>query len=222
MTAPSPGKGIDWLAAQNGGQFDPLLFGDYRESQDAIIGDGDFNNGFFNDAFPYDFGSPLNFDLSSPKVQQQPVAVQSQPQGQAQPASRKCLANAEKIREGVDDDYGLPTTQPIANTMSRARQPGDKTATEMLSANTIWNQLQHNKDFQDGKFDLDALCSELRSKAKCSESGVVVPASEVDVAFAKLSGQPGRCPQLVWSKEYVDETMNKLSGGTSNWGGMGL
>jgi len=55
-------NGIDWLANQNGGQFDPLLFGNYRESQAAVVGDGDFTGGFFNEAFPYtDFGSPFNF-----------------------------------------------------------------------------------------------------------------------------------------------------------------
>ena len=51
-------NGIDWLVQQNGGQFDPVLFGDYRESQDAITS-GDYS--FFNDAFPvYIFNSPLN------------------------------------------------------------------------------------------------------------------------------------------------------------------
>ena len=144
------------------------------------------------------------------------------PQTQAQPASKTCLANAEKIREGLDDDYGPPTTQAASNTLSHATTSDSKTASELLSANTIWNQLQNNKDFQDGKFDLDALCGELRAKAKCSESGVVVPANEVDLAFAKLGGQPGKCPQLVWSKDYIDETMMKLGGNKSNWGGMGI
>lgn len=51
--------GFDWMAQQNGGQFDPVLFGDYRDPQDNIL-----NNSFgdyFNDAFPsYDFTSPYN------------------------------------------------------------------------------------------------------------------------------------------------------------------
>ena len=59
----SPGadiNGIDWLAQQNGGQFDPVLFGDYRDPQDNILNNtyGDF----FNEAFhsPQDFNSPYN------------------------------------------------------------------------------------------------------------------------------------------------------------------
>ena len=50
-------NGIDWMAQQNGGLFDPVLFGDYRDPQDNIL-----NNGFFNDAFPLqdDFGTPYN------------------------------------------------------------------------------------------------------------------------------------------------------------------
>ncbi|PGH02237.1 hypothetical protein AJ79_07686 [Helicocarpus griseus UAMH5409] len=50
--------GFDWLAQQNGGQFDPVLFGDYRDPQDAVLAQ-DFGT-FFNDAFPLpDLGSPL-------------------------------------------------------------------------------------------------------------------------------------------------------------------
>ena len=48
------------------------------------------------------------------------------------------------------------------------------------------NQLQSNPDFQDGKFDLDGLCSELRAKARCSESGVMVDQDHVDAALRKL------------------------------------
>lgn len=59
-------KGIDYFATQNGGQFDPVLFGDYRDSQAAIVGDGDFTGGFFNDALPsaVDFASPFNWDIN--------------------------------------------------------------------------------------------------------------------------------------------------------------
>jgi AP-1-like factor len=49
--------GIDWMVHQNGGQFDPVLFGDWREPQDAVLSQ-DFGS-FFNEAFPLpDLGSP--------------------------------------------------------------------------------------------------------------------------------------------------------------------
>lgn len=47
-------------------------------------------------------------------------------------------------------------------------------------------ELQTNQDFVDGKFDLDSLCSELRTKAKCSESGMTIPKEHVDAALRKL------------------------------------
>lgn len=51
--------GIDWMAQQNGGTFDPVLFGDYRDPQENIMS-ADFGD-FFNDAFPaLDFGTPSN------------------------------------------------------------------------------------------------------------------------------------------------------------------
>lgn len=216
-------NGFEWMASENGGTFDPVLFGGYRDTQDAIVGDGDFNNGFFNEAFPYDVGSPFNFTGLSPKPvqqqqqQQQQPEVQQKTQGQAATASKSCLANAEKLREGLDDDYGLPPTtinpaavdKPIKN--------------EMLSCNTIWSHLSETQEFKDGKFDLDSLCSELRAKAKCSESGVVVPASEVDLAFKKLTGhQAEQAPSLVWDRNHVDDALKRLGGSSTNWGGMGL
>ena len=52
-------NGINWLAQQNNNSFDPILFGDYRETQDNILSQ-DFG-AFFNDAYPLpDLGSPLH------------------------------------------------------------------------------------------------------------------------------------------------------------------
>ena len=57
--AKTPGSDFNWLAEQNGGSFDPVLFGEYRDPQDAVVGQ-DFGT-FFNDAFPLpDLGSPFN------------------------------------------------------------------------------------------------------------------------------------------------------------------
>ncbi|KAM0740773.1 hypothetical protein ACQRIT_005957 [Beauveria bassiana] len=50
---------LDWLAQQNGGQFDPQLFNDYREPQQNILSNPSFDD-FFNDAFDADFLTPFN------------------------------------------------------------------------------------------------------------------------------------------------------------------
>lgn len=224
--------GFDFYAAQNGGQFDPVLFGDYRESQDAIVGDGDFNSGFFDAAFPYDLNSPFNLtDFSSPKPAQQPSA------------SRNLLAEVEKCREGADDDVYLSNASNQVQTKQQANEMSLKTAEKMLNCNTIWyvdlgvtvivyvgltpyrSQLQSNQDFQDGKFDLDNLCAELRAKAKCSESGVTVPSEYVDAAFKKLSGPAEQNPldeyhathsqkgiDYLFNQYSVDEALRKLGG----------
>jgi len=52
-------SGINWLAQQNNNTFDPVLFGDYRETQENVLSQ-DFGS-FFNDAYPLpDLGSPLH------------------------------------------------------------------------------------------------------------------------------------------------------------------
>lgn len=64
----------------------------------------------------------------------------------------------------------------------------------MSSCLTIANlhlrdKLQDRPDFKDGSLDIDGLCSELRAKARCSESGVVIDQKDVDAA---LKGLPAK------------------------------
>ena len=55
-------NGIEWMAQQNGGNFDPVLFGDYRDPQETIMS-ADFGD-FFNDAFPItDFTNSSNMNV---------------------------------------------------------------------------------------------------------------------------------------------------------------
>lgn len=54
-------NGIDWFAQQNNNQFDPQLFGDYREPQENILSGDNYGDSFFADAFSLgDFTSPFN------------------------------------------------------------------------------------------------------------------------------------------------------------------
>jgi AP-1-like factor len=77
--------------------------------------------------------------------------------------------------------------------------------------------LQNNPDFQDGKFDLDQLCSELRTKAKCSETGMMVPKEHVDKALAKLGSKDTSSrfvtehPYLTFDSNGLDDLMKKFS-----------
>jgi AP-1-like factor len=48
------------------------------------------------------------------------------------------------------------------------------------------DKLSNRPDFKDGTIDIDNLCSELRSKARCSESGVVVDHKDVEQALLRL------------------------------------
>jgi AP-1-like factor len=53
------------------------------------------------------------------------------------------------------------------------------------------DKLQDRDDFKDGSLDIDGLCSELRSKARCSESGVVIDQKDVDSALKRLPPKRG-------------------------------
>jgi AP-1-like factor len=227
--------------------FDPVLFGDYRDtSQDNMFGGADFSNDFFNDALnqsaPIDYSSPSNLfgilqNLPQPSPQ---MSNNSAP-------SRNLMAEMDKTRDGGDDDYGLPASlqqNPSSTTATKKDSTG-----KLISCNNIWyvsaclalfftacqeanncnrTQLQSNPDFQDGKFDLDGLCSELRAKARCSESGVMVDQDHVDKALKKLgktkaenerdnSGPPEPEAQghIMFEQDSWDNVLKKLSGGAT-------
>ncbi|KAL1964733.1 hypothetical protein VTN77DRAFT_6600 [Rasamsonia byssochlamydoides] len=147
--APDQSLSFDWLAQQNGGNFDPVLFNDYREPQEAVLSQ-DFGT-FFNDAFPLpDLGSPFhNFnDVASPK--------------------KDLVA---EIDNKLDDDEEVV--------------PGEDKS-QMMDCTKIWDRLQSMEKFRNGEIDVDSLCTELRTKARCSEGGVVVNKKDVDDIMGRV------------------------------------
>lgn len=119
--------GIDWLANQNGGQFDPVLFNDYRESQDAIIGGGDFSGGLFDDTFGLpNLNNNFNFDLPQQNLFPTPAPIANKP---------NLMEQVEACRNGeVGENDGLiipaQDVQPIdAKKMEKA---------QMMTAHKIW------------------------------------------------------------------------------------
>lgn len=48
-------------------------------------------------------------------------------------------------------------------------------------------QIQTLPEFKDGTLDIDALCSEMKAKARCTESGAVVDRKDVDDIFNRAS-----------------------------------
>lgn len=112
--------------------FDPVLFGDYRESQDAILGGGDFTGGFFDEALnpAIDYSSPTNLFgiLQSPEQTNTSLSAPSTGAANAPSPSKNLMADMDKIRDGGDEDYGLPNTQPKKTDAS----------SKLISCNSIW------------------------------------------------------------------------------------
>jgi AP-1-like factor len=121
--------------------FDPVLFGDYRDtSQDNMFGGADFNNDFFNDALnqsgPIDYSSPSNlFGILQ-------TLPQPSPQTSNNPApSRNLMAEMDKTRDGGDDDYGLPASlqqNPPSQTTQQTTATKKDSTGKLISCNNIW------------------------------------------------------------------------------------
>ncbi|PWW80753.1 PAP1-domain-containing protein [Tuber magnatum] len=146
-----------WLTQQNGGNFDPVLFNDYRDPVNDI--NSGINMSFFDDAFAIpqtfstDLGSPLGLAQTSKKLD--------------------LLAEIDQINDADPDEEEeevVPADDPK----------------QMLSCNKIWDRISSHPRFVNGELDMDGLCSELRSKAKCSETGVVVAETDVQEVLTKV------------------------------------
>jgi len=194
--------GIDYLANQNGGQFDPVLFNDYRETQDAIIGAGDFTGGFFDDTFT--MPTNFNFDLSP-----QAMTIPQLPVPASKPSLMDQVDAARNGDVGENDGLGsLPVNMPA---MERS---------QMMTAHKVWSvwstsrlsyqplimyrtELQSCPKFKSGELDIDSLCSELSKKATCSETGLQIPKDVVEATLWKLAGdekESGKMMQDVFQK----------------------
>ncbi|MCJ1469547.1 DNA-binding transcription factor yap1 [Pseudocyphellaria aurata] len=144
--------GIDWMAQQNGGQFDPILFGDYRDPQDNILNNNTFGD-FFNDAFlPQDFSNPFNTGdfIASP------------------PSKRDLMKEVEIQQLGNDDIFSARPATTVNDT------------NQTIGCNKLWDRVNGSKKVQAGEVDMDHLCAQLKAKARCNGSTTVIDTKDVD------------------------------------------
>lgn len=82
----------NWLP-QSDFEFDPQLFGGYRDTQDFLT----FDDSFFNEAVDMDFLTPYNLPISSPAAPKKDLIAQideakesDEPPAKAEPQFMKC------------------------------------------------------------------------------------------------------------------------------------
>ena len=183
---------MNTLTHQVGSGFDSMLFRDYRDPMDQA--NMDLNMSFFDDAFPM-----ADFPLGSPIAPGTPVGEKAEPESK-KPAPTRL--------EGTEDDDGSSEDEGF--------MVAAKPAANLMSCNKIWYVISHltrtsrlqlfpsaisltdssrdrisaHPKFASGELDMDNLCSELRSKAKCSETGVVVGQKDVEEVLSKAGLKP--------------------------------
>ena len=165
-----------WLPADAGTNFDPVLFGDYRETQDNILSQ-DFGS-FFNDAYPLpDLGSPLhNYnDVIAPEQTSSGIM--------AMPQKIDLIRQVDAAKDGSEEV--VPNTDKPLSCNKIWYIFTDIHSAEINTDSVTRDRLQSMEKFRNGEIDIDNLCSELRAKAKCSEGGAVVDKRDVDKILGK-------------------------------------
>lgn len=155
-------NGIDWMAQQNGGIFDPVLFGDYRDPQDNILNNNTFGD-FFDDAFPsQDFGTPYNTGEAPAKkdlMQEIVVSKTVSPSELGPKDDKNQFVACDKLWFG----HCVSAMLNCSANLLRSR-----------------DRVQTSEKVKNGEADMDDLCSQLKSKAKCSGKGVTIDQRDVD------------------------------------------
>lgn len=159
---------FNWLPQTNF-QFDPQLFGDYREPQENILSNGGLDDSFFNDAFDADFTTPYNLPLTTSAGAKKPDLI--------------AQIEAAKNSDELDSNGQLLTCNKIWCVFVIIF------GFVFRFSNHIYREkLQNCPKVQNGDFDLDGLCSELQKKAKCSGSGAVVDEKDFKTVMQKYLG----------------------------------
>ncbi|OTB03666.1 hypothetical protein M426DRAFT_174320 [Hypoxylon sp. CI-4A] len=167
---------IDWLSQQgsNNQQFDPQLFGDYREPQDNILANATFDDSFFNDAFDVDFTTPYNV-APSPHAPKKNLIAEIDARKEDEDT---IIAQNNKLLTCNNIWYGSSRTEDGAPTLTQDNR----------------EKLQACPRVQSGDLDLDGLCSDLQKKAKCGGSGAVVDEQDFKAVMTKYLGpEVGGC-----------------------------
>ncbi|KAL8846071.1 MAG: hypothetical protein Q9221_008817 [Calogaya cf. arnoldii] len=96
-------NGIDWMARQNGGQFDPELFGDYRDTQSDLLNSDFFSEAFLSQDFNTPFNMPEDLALAEPKkdLMQQVEEQKEAEHNEVVPAGPKQYLTCDKLWDRV-------------------------------------------------------------------------------------------------------------------------
>ena len=126
---------FDWLASQNGGAFDPVLFGDYRDTQEAVIGGGDFSGGLFESSnglantFPDLMNDPFSFNLATDTTI--PAQVQPTPKS-------NLMEQVNKQRDTGGDEYDAGLVMPRQQEQNKLGPPDGMRQPNLLTCHKIW------------------------------------------------------------------------------------
>lgn len=158
---------MSFLNSSTDFQFDPQLFGGYREPQQNILNNG-LDDGFFNDAFDIDFTTP--YFAPSPAAPKKDLMTRIDE-----------AKNEDQTELVATDDGQFLTCNKIWYVLTEKSWLGLTSI-----ANKYYREkLQNCPKVQNGDFDLDGLCSDLQKKAKCSGSGAVVDEKTFQVVMKK-------------------------------------
>ncbi|KAI5306126.1 DNA-binding transcription factor yap1 [Ascosphaera pollenicola] len=172
---------FDWFVQQNHGAFDPALFGDYRDPQDAYLSH-DLDSFLNDNSFDISGGNDTLYDLPPSKPQPLPTTIGDDD-----------LKAFEEACKGKTDEKFQKNIQNLLDRVSEfkrcqlekakmAPNCGDlsENQEDYLSLTDLWTRVTQAKSFKEKDLDIDSLCTAFKQKACCSETGLRMKPEEID------------------------------------------
>ena len=165
---------FDWLAKQNGGTFDPQIFGDYRDPQGNgfdetnIFGGGGGGESLFDGSLFPDLDADFSTQFFAPAAAALPETPNRAAKKPDLIAQIDAMNNSE-MSPGNDSAGMKSPAFSTAQIWYVMTADGPKTSAQSLTF--ARQQLSSCRKVQSGEVDMDALCSELAQKATCTGHG---------------------------------------------------
>lgn len=169
---------FDWYVQQNHGAFDPALFSDYREPQDAYLSH-DLDSFLTETPFGI-LGNDSLHDMSKSAQQTAPDVDEDE---KALEAACKTTATDEyqkNVQVLLDKVNEFKRCKELELQVAPACMKALEQMEGYLTLSDVWTRVTQAKKFKEGEINVEELCSEFQSKACCSDAGLLMNAHEVD------------------------------------------
>ncbi|KAI5291898.1 DNA-binding transcription factor yap1 [Ascosphaera aggregata] len=169
---------FDWLVQQNHGVFDPTLFGDYRDPQDAYLSH-DLDSFINETPFTITGSDKIQDNQPTSKDTQFIATVNGEDDADVGCGTRATSTYQKNVQDLLDKVNEIKRLGQWNEMSAKCKEMLEKKES-LMTLPDVWMRITQAEKFQKGDIDVDSLCTQFKTKACCSEKGVLVKRDEFE------------------------------------------